>query len=113
MPALDDICSHYAFENHGQVERFLEHHPHIAEHLAALVPIIKEHMPEAGTPRIKHTPDWPPDGDLMIYIPLPATVSTDDGRRFLKLVDEVWWGPLPVTVRAVLLADVQWSRGNG
>ena len=113
MPSLADICGHYAFENHDPVKRFLEHHPHIVRHLTALAAVIKEHMPEAGTPRIKHTCDWPPDGDLMIYIPLPATVSAEDGRRFLKLVDDVWWGPLPAMVRAVLLADVQWGRGGG
>ena len=109
MTSLRDIRDHFGFMNTGRIEEYLGDHPQLMEHLLAFLPIAKKHLPEAGTPQLKHQDLGFLDGDLMIYLPLPENIATDYARRQLALIDREWWLPLPVNVRSILLADVKWN----
>ena len=107
---MSDIRDKFGFVNPDEVEEYLGNHPQLVDPLVAAIPIIRKHMPEAGTPFLKHQDLGVLDGDLMLYIPLPSSTDTDDSRRRLRLIDDEWWVPLPANVKSLLLADVRWNQ---
>jgi hypothetical protein len=110
MASMSDIRDKFGFVNPDRVEEYLGNHPQLVEPLLAFLPIAQKHMPEAGTPQLKHQDLGCLDGDLMIYLPLPEHVGSDLARHRLSLIDHEWWMPLPHNVRSLLLADVRWNQ---
>ena len=110
MASMGDIREKFGFVNPGKVEEYLGNHPQLIDHIVASLPVIRRHMPEAGTPRLKHIDLGCLDGELMLYIPLPDNTNTADSRRRLRLIDHEWWRPLPPNVKSILLADIRWNQ---
>lgn len=110
MADMSDIRDKFGFVNPGKVVEYLGNHPQLLDHLVAAIPVIRKHMPEAGTPRIKHIDLGCLDGELMLFIPLPDNTDTNDCRLRLRLIDDEWWRPLPPNVKSILLADIRWNQ---
>ena len=109
MASMGDIREKFGFVNPGKVEEYLGQHPQLIDPLIMAVPVIKRHLPEAGTPQLKHMDLGCLDGELMLLIPLPANSDPAGCRQRLSLIDHGWWVPLSANVKSILLADIRWD----
>jgi hypothetical protein len=113
MLSMSDIRDKFGFVNPDKVEEYLGNHPQLIDHLVAAIPVIRKHLPEAGTLRLNHIDLGCLDGELMLHIHLPDNAHTTDCRRRLSLIDDEWWVPLPANVKSLLLADIRWNQDRG